>query len=163
MTHSKNTFLLAGTRYDMKKDQKNRQAAIFFQGKLENGEVFEKTPPDHPLIITLGQGQFFPVIEKELVEMKPGETRTFTLSPEQAYGPRHEYLVQTINRSSVFGNRIDPRPGTILSLTLEGETGPEKVPATVVSSSPDHVTVDYNHPLAGKNVIYEVILHSFIG
>jgi FKBP-type peptidyl-prolyl cis-trans isomerase 2 len=145
----------------MNNDKKNKQVAVFLQGTLENGEIFEKTPPDHPVVITLGQNRFFPVIEKELFDMKPGETRTFTLTPDQAYGPRHEHLVQTIDRS-VFGSRIDPQPGMILSLSLEGDNGPEKVPATVVSADQDHVVVDYNHPLAGKNVTYEVTLQSYI-
>ena len=145
----------------MKKEQKNNQVAVFLQGTLDNGEIFEKTPPDHPVIITLGQETFFPAIEKELFKMKPGETRTFSLTPEQAYGPCHKHLIQTIDRS-VFGNRIDPQPGMTLSLSVEGENGPEKVPATVVSSTPEHVTVDYNHPLAGKNVTYEITLQNYI-
>lgn len=145
----------------MKKDQDNIQVAVFLQGRIKNGEIFEKTPPDHPVIITLGQETFFPAIEKELFDMKPGETRTFSLTPEQAYGPRHEHLIQTIDRS-VFGDRIDPQPGMILSLAVEGENGPEKVPATVISSTLEQVTVDYNHPLAGKNVTYEITLQSYI-
>lgn len=145
----------------MKKEQENKKVAVFLQGMLENGEIFEETPPDHPVLITLGQNTFFPVIEKGLYTMKPGETKTFTLSPEQAYGPRHEHLVQKIDRS-VFSGRLDPQPGMILSLTLEGGNGPEKVPATVVSASPDHVTVDYNHPLAGKQITYVVTLQSWM-
>ncbi|MDH3328455.1 MAG: peptidylprolyl isomerase [Desulfobulbaceae bacterium] len=145
----------------MEKEQKNKKVAVFLQGILEDGEVFEETPPDHPVLITLGQNTFFPVIEKELYTMKKGETRTFTLSPEQAYGPRHEHLIQKIDRS-VFGGRLDPQPGMILSLTLEGGTGPEIVPATVISASPGHITVDYNHPLAGKQITYVVTLQSWI-
>jgi FKBP-type peptidyl-prolyl cis-trans isomerase 2 len=145
----------------MKKEQNNKKAAIFLQGKLENGEIFEETPPDHPVVIALGQNAFFPVIEKELYTMKPGETRTFTLTAEQAYGPHHEHLVQKIDRS-VFGDRIDPQPGMILSLNLESSHGPEKVPALVISASSDQVTVDYNHPLAGKQVTYIVTLQEWI-
>ena len=157
-----NKFIsLTRIRYYVKINQEYKQVAIFLQGRLEDGEIFEKTPEDHPVIITLGQGNFFPVIEKELLEMKPGETRTFALSADQAYGPRHEHLIQMIDKS-VFGNMIVPQPGMILSLTLNGDKGPEKVPAAVVSVSSDHVTVDYNHPLAGKDVIYEVTLQGHI-
>ena len=145
----------------MKKKQTIRKAAIFLQGKLENGEIFEETPPDHPVLITLGQNSFFPVIEQALYTMKTGETRTFSLSPDQAYGPHHKHLVQKIDRS-VFGNRMDPQPGMILSLSLEGESGPEQVPATVIAVSPEYITVDYNHPLAGKEVTYIVTLQEWI-
>lgn len=145
----------------MKKQQKSNKVAVFLQGKLEGGEVFEETPPDHPVVIHLGRNSFFPAIEKELYTMKPGETRTITLTPEQAYGPHHKKLVQKIDRS-FFGDRLEPEPGMILSLSLEGENGPEKVPATVVSASPDHVLVDYNHPLAGKKVTYVITLESWL-
>lgn len=146
----------------MKKNQKNKQVAIFLQGKLKNGEIFEETPPDHPVVITLGENHFFPAIEDELIKMKVGETRTFTLKPEEAYGPHHDHLVQKIDRS-VFGERIDPQPGMILSLHLDSEDGPEKVPATVVSASDEHVTVDYNHPLAGKEITYKITVESWLG
>jgi FKBP-type peptidyl-prolyl cis-trans isomerase 2 len=145
----------------MEKEPKNKQVAVFLQGKLKGGEVFEETPPDHPVVITLGSNNFFPDIEKELFTMKPGETRTFTLAPEQAYGPHHENLVQKVDRS-IFGNRIEPKPGMILSLSLEGEGGPEKVPATVVSVSDEHVTVDYNHPLAGREVTYVITVERWL-
>jgi len=139
----------------------NKKVAILFKGKLENGEVFEGTPDDHPLVFSLGMNIFFPVVEKELSEMTPGESRSIELTPEQAYGPHHESLVQVIDRS-VFGDRIDPQPGMVLSLTVDRDNGPEKVPATVISVSENEITVDYNHPLAGKSVIYDVTLHSFI-
>ena len=145
----------------MQEEQKNKKVAIFFKGKLENGEVFERTPDDHPLVFSLGMNIFFPAIEKEIIKMKPGETRSIELTPEQAYGPYYDNLVQTIDRS-VFGEKTDLKPGMVMSFTLEGENGPEKVPATVISASENEISVNYNHPLAGKSVIYDVTLHSFI-
>ena len=145
----------------MQDDQTHKKVAVLFKGKLETGEVFEETPTDHPLVFSLGMNIFFPALEKEIAEMKPGETRSVKLSPEQAYGPYHKNLVQTIDRS-VFNGKIDPKPGMVLSLTLNGESGPEKVPATVLSATENEITVDYNHPLAGKPVIYEIKLHSFV-
>lgn len=139
----------------------NKKVAVLYKGKLENGEVFEGTPDDHPLIFSLGMNILFPAIEKEISEMKPGESRCIKLTPEQAYGPHHDFLVQTVDKS-VFGGKIDPQPGMILSLTLDGDKGPEKVPATVISVSDNEITVDYNHPLAGKPVVYDVTLHSFV-
>lgn len=145
----------------MQNEHINKTVAVLFKGKLENGEVFEGTPDDHPLVFSLGMNIFFPAIEKELAEMEPGESRSIELTPEQAYGPHRESLVQVIDRS-IFGDRIDPQPGTVLSLSLDRDNGPEKVPATVISVSENEITVDYNHPLAGKSVIYDITLHSFI-
>lgn len=145
----------------MSNEQKNKIAAIFLQGKIKDGEVFEETPPDHPVLVTLGQDSFFPAIENELPSMKIGETRTFNLSPEEAYGPHHEHLVQKIDKSA-FGNTLTPQPGMVLSQTIESEDGPKKIPATITEVSKEHVTIDYNHPLAGKNVIYTVTLQNWI-
>ncbi|MDW7771810.1 MAG: FKBP-type peptidyl-prolyl cis-trans isomerase [Desulfobulbaceae bacterium] len=145
----------------MEKDYTEKKAAVFLQGRIKNGEVFEETHPEHPVVITLGTNSFFPAVEQGLLTMQPGETRIFTLSPEQAYGPHYPELVQKIERS-VFSGRIDPKPGMILSLNLEQDNGPEKVPATVIETSTDSITVDYNHPLAGKEVVYVVTLERWL-
>ena len=142
-------------------DNTQKKVAVLFTGKLENGEIFEATPGDHPLVFTLGLNIFFPAIEQALAEMSPGESRTLTLPPEQAYGPHHEHLVQTLDRS-VFGDKIDPKPGMVLSLNMDSEDGSKKVPATVTEVADDTITVDYNHPLAGKTVIYDLTLYSYM-
>ncbi len=139
----------------------NRQLIVSLQGALENGEVFEKTPDDHPLLIVPGQSRIFPKLEKALVTMQPGETRTIPLSPEEAYGPHHGNLVQPLDISA-FRNGIQPSPGMILSLNVDRDGKPEKVPATVVSVEDGRVTLDYNHPLAGKPVVYTLTLHDYL-
>lgn len=138
---------------------KNKQVVASLKGALENGEVFEETPEDHPLLINLGQNNIFPLLEKALEDMHPGETRTITLTPEDAYGPHHNDLVQVIDMST-FNNSIQPKPGMILSLDMERNGQQEKVPATVTDIKNEKVTLDFNHPLAGKSVIYTLTLHS---
>jgi FKBP-type peptidyl-prolyl cis-trans isomerase 2 len=138
---------------------KNKQVVVSLKGALENGDVFEQTPEDHPLLLILGQSTIFPVLEKALDEMRPGDTREITLAPEEAYGPHHQDLVQTIDQAA-FSGKIQPAPGMILSLKVEKDGGEEKVPATVVSVANGKVTVDYNHPLAGKPVVYTLTMHS---
>ena len=138
---------------------KNKQVVVSLKGALENGEVFEETPKDHPLLINLGQNNIFPLLEKALEDMKPGETQTIKLAPEDAYGPHHNDLVQVIDMST-FNNSIQPKPGMILSLDMERNGRQEKVPATVINIKDEKVTLDFNHPLAGKSVIYTLTLHS---
>ena len=93
--------------------------------------------------------------------MEPGEVKTIRLEPEDAYGPHHQNLVQTLPAVN-FPHTIQPAPGMILSLAVDREGKQEKVPATVVSTKDDSVTVDFNHPLAGKTVIYTVKLHKIV-
>lgn len=145
-----------GTR----KMNKNRQVVASLKGSLENGEVFEQTPEDLPIVIELGQNNIFPLLEKALENMQPGETRTIPLAPEDAYGPHHKDLVQIISMSS-FSGSIQPKPGMILSLNIEKDGRQEKVPASVVDIENEKVTIDFNHPLAGKSVIYTLTVHNF--
>lgn len=138
-----------------------KKIAVFLKGEIENGEIFEQTPDDHPLLLVLGQSSIFPKMEQVLKDMQPGETKSIKLLPEEAYGPHHKDLVQTINISN-FKNNIQPAPGMILSLSVEREGKQEKVPATVISVEDGTVTLDYNHPLAGKTVMYTMTLHKIM-
>lgn len=141
--------------------QKNKQVVISLQGALENGEVFEETPADHPLPINLEQCNLFPKLIEALEEMLPKETRSILLEPEEAYGPYHEDLVQTYDRSA-FGDNIEPKAGMVLSITLDKDGTRKKVPATVIDTGGGRVTVDYNHPLAGKKVVYTITFHHYL-
>ena len=138
---------------------KNNQVAVSLKGTLENGEVFEETPDGHPLLINLDQNNIFPLLEKALKDMQPEDTQTITLAPEDAYGPHHKDLVQIIDMPT-FNNSIQPKPGMILSLNMERDGRQEKVPGTVIDIKDEKVTIDFNHPLAGKSVIYTLTLHN---
>jgi len=140
---------------------KKRQVVISLQGALENGEIFEQTPTDHPIPVVLGQNYMFPKLEEALEAMQPGDTRTISLAPEEAYGPHHEDLVQSLDLAA-FKNTIQPSPGMILSLNIEKDGRPDKVPATVLDVRDEKVIIDYNHPLAGKPVVYTLTLHHYL-
>ncbi len=130
---------------------------ITYKATLKSGEVIDATPENKPLTLSIGDGKIFPAVEVSLLGMEPGQTRTVTIAPEDAYGPHYKELVHTLPRS-IFEGKIEPRPGMILSLALEKDGREEQVPATVLSVNNDTVTVDYNHPLAGKPITYTVTL-----
>ncbi|WP_456473416.1 FKBP-type peptidyl-prolyl cis-trans isomerase [Desulfolithobacter sp.] len=130
---------------------------ITYKATLESGEVIDATPKNRPLTLSIGDGKIFPAVEVSLLGMEPGQTRTVTIAPEDAYGPYYKELVHTLPRS-LFEGKIEPKPGMILSLALEKDGREEQVPATVLSANNDTVTVDYNHPLAGKPIIYTINL-----
>ena len=80
------------------------------------------------------------------------------MPPEEGYGARQKMLVQELAKSS-FNQEIELRPGMILSLKVDRDGQQHTVPATVMEVSDASVTVDYNHPLAGHHLTYEVHIH----
>lgn len=133
--------------------------SISYTATLESGEVFEKVPASKPIHLTLGSGRILLAVEACLLGMNPGETRTVKIQPEDAYGAYYKNLVHDMNPSA-FSGKIDPKPGMILSLKVEKDGKDQQVPATVLAVDSEKVTVDYNHPLAGKTLTYAVTLHA---
>ncbi len=132
---------------------------ITYTAVLENGELIEQT--DKPLTLPIGSSTVCPAVEACLFGMEPGQTRVIHVQPEDAYGLHEPELVQDIPLAS-FQGRFTPQPGMILSLNVAQEGQVCKVPATVTAVGSDTVTVDYNHPLAGKVVVYTVKLISIV-
>ena len=124
-----------------------------------SGEIVDSIPENKPVTLTIGSGQILKAVEACLLGMEPGQSRTVDIQPEDAFGTYHRSLVQEVPRSA-FAGRIDPKPGMILSLTMEQDGQPQQVPATVLASGNESVTVDYNHPLAGKIITYTIKLHA---
>ncbi len=133
--------------------------SISYTATIEDGEIVEKVPANKPVYLSIGSGVVLKAVEASLLGMEPGETRIVTILPEDAYGDHHEKLVHDINLS-VFDNRIEPKPGMIISLAVEKDGRRQQVPATVLAVDSQTVKVDYNHPLAGKPVTYTVTLHA---
>ena len=135
--------------------QENSTITITYIGKLDGGEVFKTVSEDNPLTLKLGNQELPPTLEKALVGLQKGQSKTVRVSPEEGYGARQKLLVQTLKRESL-PNSIQPKPGMILSLKVEKENETVQVPATVMEVSKDSVVVDYNHPLAGHHLTYHV-------
>jgi FKBP-type peptidyl-prolyl cis-trans isomerase 2 len=133
--------------------------SVSYSAALENGEVFESVPEEKPIQVEIGSGRILKAVEACMLGMEPGETRTVTVLPEDAYGPYFKELVHDIPLTG-FGDRISPKPGMLLALTMERDGRTEQVPATVLKVTDDMVTVDYNHPLAGKSLVYTFRLHA---
>lgn len=133
--------------------------SISYQATLPSGEIIESVPETDPIPLAIGSGRIFKAVEASLIGMEPGQERTVHIQPEDAYGPHHEALVQEVPRD-VFGGRVDPKPGMLLSLNVEQDGIHRQVPATVLAAGRQTVTVDYNHPLAGRIITYTVKVHA---
>lgn len=125
---------------------------VHYTGKLKSGEVFDSSQGKEPLELKIGEGKIIPGFEKELIGMEQGEKKTFDLQPEEAFGDRRDELVHTIERKQVPPD-LNLEVG--MQLALEGQ-GKEPIPAQVVDLSETTVTLDTNHPLAGKSLVFEV-------
>ena len=136
----------------MKTVENNLFVSLDYRGTLSNGEVFDTSYGRHPLEIQMGAGQLIRGFENALHGMAVNEKKTFTLEPEEAYGHRDESLTQKFPMADV-PPEMDPQVGQTVGLSTEDG---QEIPAVIVSVDEKHVTVDLNHPMAGKTLTFEI-------
>lgn len=135
----------------------NDKVSIVFTGTLDNGEVFMTVDESDPFSVTIGNHELPPTLEQTVTQMQPGQTEKVRVAPEEGYGHRQKDLVQVIDNQQMVDN-LKPIPGMILSLKISKDGQDQSVPATVMEVDGSKITVDYNHPLAGHHLNYEVTL-----
>jgi FKBP-type peptidyl-prolyl cis-trans isomerase SlpA len=119
---------------------------------LEDGRVAESTFGGEPHTFTLGDGSLLPVLELALYGLRPGDTQRLVLHPAQAFGVHDPAKLHHVPRA-VFADDIALEPGLIIGFT---DSAGEEIPGTVLSLTDTAVEVDFNHPLAGHAVTFEV-------
>ncbi len=125
-----------------------------FSLSLIDGTVVDQTEADELLQFTLGDGTLFKGLEKWLLGLEEGESRQFTLFPDDAFGnPDPDNLV-TMKREE-FPDDVELERGLVIGFS--GPAG-EDVPGMIVAIEEDDVTVDFNHPLAGQVLIFDVTI-----
>jgi peptidylprolyl isomerase len=132
----------------------NDTVRVHYTGKLADGTIFDTSSGQPPLEFVLGRQQMIPGFEAAVLGLSPGERRDATLPPDQAYGPHHPQLVIEVERSK-YPPDLTPQLGQ--RLTITGQDGRSAV-VTVVAIGERTVTLDGNHPLAGKDLIFSVEL-----
>jgi FKBP-type peptidyl-prolyl cis-trans isomerase SlpA len=137
--------------------KENSTVTLTYTGKLDNGEVFKTVTEDAPLTLKIGNQELPPTLENAIIGLNSGQSKTVRVTPEEGYGARQKLLVQKINRESL-GDKIKPKPGMILSLKVLKDGEEHHVPATVMKVENDFVEIDYNHPLAGHHLTYEITI-----
>lgn len=141
--------------------QNNDTVSVFYRGKLDNGELFKVVDKEEPFKVVIGNNDIPPTLEQAIMKMKVGETRKIRVSPDEGFGPRKKELIQTIDNEEMI-KKINPRPGMILSLNIDRDGIEQKIPATVMEVSGSKITVDYNHPLSGHHLTYDLTLAEII-
>jgi peptidylprolyl isomerase len=127
---------------------------IHYTGRLQDGTVFATTGSRAPLQLKIGQGQVIPGFENAVVGMGPGESTTAKIPAARAYGPHRKEMTQTIPREQ-FPKHLKPIVGQVLK---DHQEDGEIVNVTVADVSESSVTLDANHPLAGKDLIFDIRL-----
>ncbi len=129
---------------------------VHYTGTLENGTVFDTSEGGEPLEFTLGQGQMIPGFEQAVLGMKVGESKTVTIPADEAYGQYNDDWVQVINREELT-NIPNPEVGQQL---YGSQTDGTTITGTITNVTDTTVTVDFNHPLAGEDLTFEIELMS---
>jgi len=129
---------------------------VDYTGTLENGTVFDTSVGGEPLEFTLGEGKMIPKFEEAVLGMKIGESKTFTIPADEAYGQYRDDMVRVINREELT-NIPNPEVGQQL---YGSQTDGTTITGTITNVTDTTVTVDFNPPLAGKNLTFEIKLVS---
>lgn len=128
------------------------QVSVHYTGTFEDGEVFDSSRDREPLTFEVGAGQMIPGFDQAVVGMQEGETKKFTLDPDEAYGPRNEELLIDIPNAN-FPDDMKLEVGMMLQLTNQAG---QPVPATVAEINEESVKMDVNHPMAGKTLNFDI-------
>lgn len=134
--------------------KKGDTVKVHFTGMLEPGNVFAHSEREQPFEFCIGEKAVPCGFENAVIGMKPGDTKTITIPPEEGYGPRYEELITSVDRS-LFSKGVIPAIGKQLQMKVHGG---DHVTATITAVTPESVTVDANHPLAGRTLTFSILL-----
>ena len=125
---------------------------VHYTGRLDDGTVFDSSEGREPLAFTIGLGQMIPGFEQGVVGMEVGQSRVINIAATDAYGEYRPEGVLDVQRSEI-GAEMELEVGMRLQATQEGG---RRVDMQVIAITDDTVTLDANHPLAGKDLTFDI-------
>jgi len=132
---------------------------VDYEGKLDSGETFDSTKHgehSHPLEFSVGGGQIIPAFEEAIKGMQEGEEKSFTIKPADAYGQYNPEMKKELPRDQV---PLDKEPQEGMMLEVKTPDG-KRFPVKIDSFDENKIVLDLNHPLAGKNLNFEVKINA---
>jgi peptidylprolyl isomerase len=146
----------------MAQAKKGDTVKVHYTGRLDDGEVFDSSDCAEddcgcgtgPMEFTIGEGQVIPGFEDAVIGMSPGEEKTVVIPVDKAYGPRMEEMVAVIGRSELPAD-ITPEVGQQLEVTQQNG---QAFPVLITEVTDTSVTLDANHPLAGRDLTFDLRL-----
>lgn len=147
-------FSIPAIAEDSKGPVKNGdEVSLEYTGTLKDGSVFDSSEKHgKPLQFVVGEGHLLKKFEAQVMGMKLGEKKKFTLNPADAYGERNPKLKGEIPRNKLPPTP-EPKPGMVLGVDLPDG---KKVPAVITEVNKDSVTIDMNPPLAGQALTFDI-------
>ncbi|MBI2148529.1 peptidylprolyl isomerase [Candidatus Woesearchaeota archaeon] len=147
----------------MKKVQKGSVVDVDYEGRTADGKLFDTSKEDlakkennyfegreyQPLHVTLGEGLLIKGFENGLIGMEEDEEKTINIEAKDAYGEKRPELIKTFPKNTEKDK--DLKEGMVVLVNIEGK----QIPATVVEVS-DNISLDFNHPLAGKDLTFKI-------
>jgi peptidylprolyl isomerase len=129
---------------------------VHYTGKLtEDGTVFDSSEDREPLEFTLGEGQLIPGFEEAVIGMEEGDDTTVEIASEDAYGERREDLELEVAKDDL-PDEVDPQVG--MQLQMQQQEDGRAIPVQITAVEDDYVKLDANHPLAGKDLTFDIEL-----
>ena len=140
--------------------KKGNKVKVEYVGMFETGEIFDSSE-NHgkPLEFEVGAGQMIPGFDEAVLDMNPQEEKEITLSPDRAYGEANPEMMKTVPLEQLPKGQ-EPKLGMILGIQLPNG---QQFPARISKVAAKEVTIDLNHPLAGKTLKFKLKLVSVHG
>ncbi len=138
----------------MTEAKKRDTVKVHYTGKLEDGTIFDSSIDREPLEFKIGNGNMIPGFEKAVLGMELGDSKTANIPYQEAYGEKRKEMVVEVPKAQVPDD-ITPEVG--LQLSIEQQDG-GPIPVVISEVSDEVIILDANHPLAGKNLIFDIEL-----
>ena len=130
--------------------QTGTSVTLHFSLALENGHIVDSNFEGNPATFSVGDGNLLPGFESSLLGLEVGDEREFLISPENAFGQHNAQNVQAVDRGNFDESELEI--GSILSF----QNGDGELPGVIIALEENQVMVDFNHPLSGKNIVFQV-------
>ena len=133
----------------------NTRVTLNFALSLEDGSMVDSNFDQTPVTFSVGDGSLLPGFERALFGLKAGDEAEFTIPPEQGFGQPNEHNIQVVKRDQ-FEPEITLEVGMMFSFA---DAAGGELPGVVTDFDGEAVTVDFNHPLAGRSLVFRVAIH----
>lgn len=133
--------------------QTDSAVLVHFDLRLEDGTLAESTRRENkPALFRLGDDSLSPALEQSLLGLRVGDKKSFSLAPESAFGPVNPDLIRFFSRRDFIQTGV-PDVGTIMLFTA---VNGNEMPGLIREVAEESITVDFNHPLAGRTVCFDI-------
>ena len=138
----------------MSKAKSGDTVRVHYTGKLDDGTQFDSSAGRDPLEFSIGAGDVLPAFDSAVEGMAVGDSKSIKIEAAEAYGRRHEQLIQEVPREHLPD---DMQPAVGMQLQAQGQDG-QPIQLVVTAVKDETITVDGNHPLAGQDLDFDIEL-----